>query len=167
MPHAHVQVLISVQFSSSVTFDSLQTNERQYARLPCPSPTPGACSNSSALSSWYCPTICHPLHHLSSIFLSIKVFSNESVFHIRWPKYWSFSFSIKSFKWMFRTDLLYDGLVGSPCSPRDSQGLVHSTAQKHQFSSIQLLYGPTLTSINDYWKTHSFDQLDKVMSLAK
>ena len=65
--------------------------------LPCPSPTPGACSNSCPSSWWHHPTIsssCHPLLFLPSIFPSIRVFSNESALHMRWSKYWSFSFSI-------------------------------------------------------------------------
>ena len=68
----------------------------QHTRLPCPSPTLGACSDSCPLSRWCCPTIsssCHPLL-LPSVFPSIRVFSNESVLRIRWPKYWNFSFSI-------------------------------------------------------------------------
>ena len=71
----------------------------QHARLPCPSPTPRACSNSCP-SHWWCHSnhliLCHPLLLLPSIFPSIRVFSNESVHHIRWPKYWSFSFSIST-----------------------------------------------------------------------
>ena len=86
----------SVQFSRSVMSDSLQPHGLQHARLPCPSPTPRACSNSSPLSRWCHPTIssCHPLLLLPSIFPSIRVFSKESVLHIRWPNYWSFSFNI-------------------------------------------------------------------------
>ena len=61
----------------------------------------------------------HPLL-LPSIFPSIRVFSNESAFHIRWPKYWSFSFNISPSS-EHRTDLLEDGLAGSPCSPMDYQ----------------------------------------------
>ena len=63
---------------------------------PCPSPSPGACSNSCLLRWWCHPTIssCHPLLLLSSIFPSFSVFSNELTLWIRWPKYWSFSFSI-------------------------------------------------------------------------
>ena len=76
--------------------DSLQPHGLQHARLPCPSPTPGACSNSCTLSQWCHPTIspCHPLLLPPSICLSIRVFSNESALRIRWPKYQSFSFSI-------------------------------------------------------------------------
>ena len=65
-------------------------------RLPCPSPTPGACSNSCTLSQM--PSnhliLCHPLLLLPSVFPSIRVFSNESALCIRCPKYWRFSFSI-------------------------------------------------------------------------
>ena len=76
--------------------DSLRPHRLQHARLPCPSPPPRACSNSRPLSQWCHPTIstCCPLLLLPSIFPSIRVFSNESALHIRWPKYWSFSFSI-------------------------------------------------------------------------
>ena len=81
----------SVQFSHSVVSSSLRTHGLQHARLPYPSPTPGTCSNS-------CPSyhlfLCHPLLLLPSIFPSIRVFSNESVLPIRWPKYWSISFNI-------------------------------------------------------------------------
>ena len=62
--------------------------------------------------------LCHPLLLLPSIFPSIRVFSNELVLHIRWPKYWSFH---QSFQWIFRTDFLQDWLVWSPCCPRDSE----------------------------------------------
>ena len=84
----------SVQFSRSVVSDPLRPHESQHVRPPCPSPTPRAYSNSCP-SSWWChPTICHPFLLLPSVFSSIRVFSSESVLHIRWPKYWSFSFSI-------------------------------------------------------------------------
>ena len=85
---------MTFQFSSVqslIVSESLQPQGLQGARLPCPSPTPGVYSNS-------CPScrliLCCPLLLLPSIFPSIRVFSNESVLHIKWPKYWSFSFSI-------------------------------------------------------------------------
>ena len=86
----------SVQFSCSIVSDSLRPHEPQHARPPCPSPTPGVYPNSCPLSRWSHPTVssCHPLLLLPSIFPSIRVFSNESVLHIRWPKDWSFSFNI-------------------------------------------------------------------------
>ena len=78
--------------------DSLQPHELQQARPSCPSPTPGVHSNSCPLMASVMPSnhliLCLPLLLLPSIFSSIRVFSNESVLHIRWPKYWSFSFSI-------------------------------------------------------------------------
>ena len=73
--------------------DYLQFHGLQHARSPCPSPTPGVYSNSCWLSRW-CHPICHPLFLLPSIFPSIRVIFNESALHIKWPKYWSFSFSI-------------------------------------------------------------------------
>ena len=93
--------------------DSLQPHELKHTRLPCPSPTPGVYSNSCPLSRWCHLTIssCHPLLLPPSIFSSIRVSSNESVPHIRWWKYWSFSFSISSSNEysgliFFRMDLL-------------------------------------------------------------
>ena len=76
---------------------SLWPHRLQHARLPCPSPTPRVYSNPCPLSWWCHPTISSSIvpfsFHLQS-FLSIRVFSDESALHIRWPKYWSFSFSI-------------------------------------------------------------------------
>ena len=102
--------------------------------------------------------LCHPLLLLPAIFPSMRVFSNESVLHIRWPKYWSFSFSISpsieySGLHYFRTDWL-DLL----CSPRDSQESSPTTQFKSINSSgLSFLYSPTLTFIHDYWRNHSFD----------
>ena len=86
-----------VQFSYSVLSDSLQPHGLQHARPPCPLPTPRVYSNSSPLSQQCHPTISSSVISFSScfsIFPSISVFSTESVLHIRWPKYWSFTFSI-------------------------------------------------------------------------
>ena len=82
--------------SHAVMSDSLRSHGLQHTRLPCPSPSPEACSNSCSLNQWCHPTVssCRPLLLLPSIFPSIRVFSNESALRIRWPKYWSFSFSI-------------------------------------------------------------------------
>ena len=79
--------------------DCLRPSGLQHARLPCPSLSPGVCSNSTTelmvmLSNQI--ILCHPLYLLPSIFPSIRVFSNELALCIRWPKYWSFSFSISS-----------------------------------------------------------------------
>ena len=78
---------LSFQFSCSVMSNSLSPHGLQHARLPCPSPTPRVYSSPCPLSWW-----CHPT--ISSIFPSIRVFSNESVLCTRWPKYWSFNSSI-------------------------------------------------------------------------
>ena len=72
--------------------DSLRPHGLQHARLSCPSPTPRACSN--LLMPCNHLILCRPLLLVPSVFLSIRVFSSESVLHVRWPKYWSFRFSI-------------------------------------------------------------------------
>ena len=141
----------SVQFSHSVVSDSLQPHELQHARPPWPP------------NSWSPPKpmfielvmrsnhliLCHPLLLLTSIFPSIRVFSNESVLCIRWPKYWSFSFNISPSN---------EQLVGSPCSPRDSQESSPTPQFKSTNSSVlHFLYSPVLTSIHDHWKNHNLD----------
>ena len=87
----------SVQFSHSVAFDTLLPHGLQHARPPCPWPTPGVYSNLSIESVMpECHgylTLCCPLLLLPSISPNIRIFSNESALHIRWPNYWSFSFS--------------------------------------------------------------------------
>ena len=87
--------LFAVQFSHSVVSDSLWPHGLQHSRLPCPSPAPRGWSNSCPSHQWWNPTISSSVSSLllPSIFPSIMVFSNQ-FFHIRWPKYWSFSFSI-------------------------------------------------------------------------
>ena len=102
--------------------------------------------------------LCHPLRLLPPIPPSIRVFSNDSTLHMRWSKYWSFSFSIIPSKEIpglisFRMDWF-----GSPCSPRDSQ----ESSPTPQFKSINssvlsFLHSPTLTSIHDCRKNHSLD----------
>ena len=137
----------SSQFSHSVTFDSSRPHGLQHARLLCPSPTPRACSNSCPLSQWCHPTISSsdcPLF-LPSIFPSIRVFSNDLVLHIKWPKYWSFNFNISPFN-------EYSGLISfridwSPCCPRDSQESSPTPPFKGiKFLALSFLYSPTLTS---------------------
>ncbi|CAI9159410.1 unnamed protein product [Rangifer tarandus platyrhynchus] len=112
--------------------------------------------------------LCRPLLLPPSIFPSIRVFSNELVLRIRWPKYWSFSFSISPSN-------EHPGLISfrmdwwiSLQSKRLSRVFSNTTVQKHQHFSTQLSYSPALTSIH-YWKNHSFDYrrtfVGKVMSL--
>ena len=110
---------------------------------------------------WVMPSnhliLCRPLLLLHSIFPSIRVFSNESVLHIRWPKYWSLSFSISPSN-------EYSGLISLRMDWLDLlavQGTLKSLLQHHSSKASILrhcfLYSPTLTSIHDYWKKHSFD----------
>ena len=131
----------SLQFSHSVMSDIWRPHGLQHARLPCPSPTPRDYSNSCPLSPW-CPSnhliLCYPLLLPPSIIPSIRVFSSESVLCIRWPKDWSFSFSISPSKdysglIYFRIDWL-DSLLSKGLSRVFS----NTTIQKHQLFSIQL-----------------------------
>ena len=112
--------------------------------------------------------LCIPLLLLPPIPPSIRVFSNESTLHMRWPNYWSFSFSM-SFQRTPRTDLLQNGLAGSPCSPRDSQESSSTPQFKSiNYSALSFLHSPTLSSIHDYWKNHSLTRwtfVGKVISL--
>ena len=102
--------------------------------------------------------LCCPLLLPPPIFPSIRVFSNESALHIRWqPKYWSFSLNISPSN-EHPGLISFRGLVGSPCSPRDSQES-SSTPQFNNINSsvLRFLYSPTLKSIYDHWKNHSLD----------
>ena len=81
--------------------DSLRTHESQHARPPCPSATPGVHSDSTSIESVMPSShliLCRPLLLLPPVPPSIRVFSNESTLRMRWPKYWSFSFSISPSK---------------------------------------------------------------------
>ena len=152
-----------IQFSS-VAQSSPTLCDSKHTRPPCPSPTPGAYSNSCPSTQWYHPTISSsacPLLLLPSIFPSIKVFSNESALHIRWPKYWSFSISHSND---------YSGLISFRIDWFDLlavQGTLKSLLQKHHSSEASILqhsafviYSLTLTSVHDYWKNHSFGYTD-------
>ena len=102
--------------------------------------------------------LCHLLLLPSSIFPSIRVFSDESVLHIRWPKYWSLSFSIS-------LSNEYSGLISFRMDWLDLlavQGSLKNLLQHHSskasiFQHSAFFYSPALTSIHDYWKNHSFD----------
>ena len=90
-------VFSSAQFSHSVVSRSLWPHELQHTRPPCPSPTPRVHSDSTSMESVMPSShliLCHPLLLLSPIPPRIRVFSNESTLRMKWPKYWSFSFSI-------------------------------------------------------------------------
>ena len=108
--------------------------------------------------------LCHPLLLLPSIFLSIRILSNESVLRIRWPKYWSFSFSISpsdeySGLISFRMDWL--NLLAVPWESKGlSRVFSNTTVQKHQFFSTQLSSQSNSHIQHDYWKNHSFDYME-------
>ena len=106
--------------------------------------------------------LCRSLFFLSSIFPSIRVFFNELALHIRWPKYWNFSFGFRispfneylgliSFRIEWFDLLALEGLSGV------FSGLIVKSINSW---ALSLIYGPTLTSIYDYWKNHSFDCMD-------
>ena len=151
----------AVQFSCSVVSDSLRPYGLQHTTLHCPSPTPKLAQTPV---HWVSNTIL-PSHPLSSPSPpAFNLSQHQGLF--KW-KYFSlhqvakvleFQLQHQSFQWIFRTDFLQDGLVGSPCSPRDSQ----ESSPTLQFKSINssalsFLYKPTLTSIHDHCKNHSLD----------
>ena len=88
--------VLVIRISRSVVSDSLGPHESQHARPPCPSPAPGVYSDSCPSSRWCHPGISSSVVPFSSCTQSLpaSVFSNESTLHMRWPKYWSFSFRI-------------------------------------------------------------------------
>ena len=150
----------SVQFSRSVVSTSLRPHELQHARPPCPSPTPAVYSNSCP-SSWWChPAISSSAVPFSSCPQSLPPSGSFSVSQL-------FAWGGQSIGVSALTSVLpkntqdwshLEWLVGSPCSPRDSQ----ESSPTLQFKSINFLvlsflYSPTLTSIHDHWKSHSLD----------
>ena len=155
-----LDLISSVQFSHSVMSNSLRPHESQHARPPCPSPAPGVHPNSCASSQWCHPAIsssCHPHLLLPPIPPSIRGFSNESTFCIRWPKYWSFSLSLSpsnehSGPICFQMDWL-DLLAVQAILPPSQFKSINSSA-------LSFLHSPTLTSIHDHWKNHSLDKTD-------
>ena len=140
----------SVQFSRSIVSDSLRLRGLQHARSSCPSQTQ---------VHWVSDAI-QPSHPLSCPSLNTfnlfqhQGLSVESALLIRWPKYWSFSFSISPSNHYlglisFKMDQLYL-LADQESSPTPQFKSINS-------SVLSFLYSPTLTSIHDYWKNHSFD----------
>ena len=97
--------------------------------------------------------LCHPPFLPPSIFPSIRVFPNKSVLHIRWPKDWSFSFSISPSN-------EYSGLISFRMDRLDLlavQGTLKSLLKSINSSALSFLHSPTLTSIHDHWKNHNLD----------
>ena len=148
-------------------YNSLWPHGLQHTRLPHPSLYPRVCSNSPPLSQWCQPTISSsvpsspPALNLSQHQgLSQRAGSSHQV-----SKVMELQLQLQhySFHWIFRIDFLSDWLVCSPYCPRDTQ----ESSPTPQFKSISinssvlsLLYGPTLTSVHDYWKNHSLDYTD-------
>ena len=148
--------------------NSLRPHGLQHARPPCPSPTPRVYSNSSPLSQWCDPTISSSVVLFSSC---LQSFPASGSFPMSQLFAWGgqsigvsastsvFPMNIKDWSPLGWTGWIsLDGLVGSPCSPRDSQ----ESSPTPQFKSINslvlnFLYSPTLTSIHDHWKNHSLD----------
>ena len=114
-------------------------------------------------NEWVIPSnhliLCHPLLHLPLIFPSIRIFSSKSALHIRWPKEWSFSFSISP------SNEYYSGLISFRIDWFDLLGVqgtlksllqYHSSKVHHNSLALNLLYSPALICVHDYWKNHSF-----------
>ena len=163
---------ISVQFSCSVVSNSLRPHGLHHNRLPWPSLTPRACSNSSPLNRGYYPILSHSLYRplllLPSNFLSIIVFPNDSAHHIRGPKYWSFSFSISPsneysgliFFMIDWFDLAVEGTLKSLLQHHSSKA---SILQRSAFFMDQLSHPYMTTGKNIDLTIQSF--VGKVMSL--
>ena len=150
----------SVQFSCSDMSGSLQPHEPQHARLPVHHQLP---ESTQTHVHWISDAIqpFHPLSSPSPPALNLSqyqgLFKSVSSSH-QVAKVLEFQLQHQSFQWIPRTDFLQDGLVGSPCSPRDSQ----ESSPTPQFKSIHSLvlsslYSPTLTSIHDHWKKYNLD----------
>ena len=129
-----------IQFSLvAQSCPTLRPHESQHTRPPCPSPAPGVHSNSCPLSQWCHPALSSSVIPFSSCPQSLpaSVFSNESTLHMRWPKYWSFNFSISPSN-------EHPGLIFRMAGwiSLQSMGLSrvfsNTTVQKHQFFGAQL-----------------------------
>ena len=153
----------SVEFSRSVMSDSLQPHGLQHTRFHCPSELPEFTqTHVHQVGDAIQPS--HPLSSPSPPAFSLcqhqGLFQWVSSSH-QVPKVLKFQLQHQSFQWIFRTEFPSDGVVGYPCSPRDSQ----KSSPTLQFKTINslvcsFLYSPTLTFIHDYWKNHSLDDTD-------
>ena len=151
--------------------NSLQPHGLQHARPPCPSPTPGVYSNSCPLSWWCHQTTSSSVFPFSYTFIfpSIRVFSNESGLRIRWPKYWSFSFSISpsnehsgliSFRMDWLDLLAVQGTLKSFLQHHSSKA---SILWRSAFFTVQLSHPYMATGKTIALTRRTF--VDKVMSL--
>ena len=159
----------SVQFSHSVVSDSLRPHKSQHARPPCPSPTPGVHPNSCPSSRWRHPAISSSVVPFSSCPQSLPASESFPVSQLfAWGGQSTGVSALASFlPKKSRADLLQNGLVGSPCSPKDSQ---ESSPTPHfksiNSTALSFLHSPTLTSIHG--KTIALTRrtfVGKVMSL--
>ena len=147
----------SVQSLSRVQF--FATPWSQHTRPPCPSPTPRVYLNSYPSSRWF-----HPVISSSVVPVSCpESLAASGSFPLSQLFTWGglvleFQLQHQSFQWTPWTDLLQYGLVGSPCSPRDSQESSPTPQFKNiNFSVLSFLHSPSLTSIHDHWKNHSLN----------
>ena len=150
----------SVQFSRSVVSISLRPHEPQHARRPCPSPTPRVYPNPCPLSQWLPSNhliLCHCLLLLPSIFPSIRVFPNESVLHTGGQSIGiSASASVLPINIQDWFPLGLTDLI-SLQSEWLSRAFSNTIVQSNSSLVVSFLYSPTLTSIHNYRKNHSFD----------
>ena len=141
--------------------DSLRPHGLQHARLPCPSPTPTACSNSCPLSRWCHSTISSSVVPFSSCLQSFPASRSFPVSHFFASGGQTIGASASVLP-MNIQDWFPLGLTG--LISLQSKGLQESlpTPQFKSInsSSLSFLYGPTLTSIHDYWENHNFDYID-------
>ena len=139
--------------------NSLQPHGLEYTRISHPLLSPGVYSNSCQLNWWCYPANSSSASPFPFCLQSFRTWGSlpmNRFFH-QVVKVVELQLQHQSFQWIFRVDFLQDWLVWSSCSPRDSQ----ESSPAPQFKSINssvlsLLYGPTLISIHDYWKNHSF-----------
>ena len=104
--------------------------------------------------------LCHPLFLPPLIFPSIRVFSSESLLHIRWSKFWSVIFSISpsnEYSGLTSSRMAWFDLLAVPQTLKSLFQHHSSTAPQFNSSVLRFLYNTTLTSIHDYWKNHNFD----------
>ena len=146
----------SVQFSRSVVSNSLRPHESQHTRPPCPSPSLEVCPSSSPLHQWCHPTISSSVIPFSFHLSSIRVFSNESVLHIRCQSIGvSASASVLPMNIQDWFPLGWTDWISF-----QSKGLSRLFSNTTDSLVLSFLYSPTLTSIHDYWKNHSFNYMD-------
>ena len=154
------KLINSVQFSHSVVSDSWRPHGLQHARLPCPSPTPRAYSNSCPLSRWCHPTISSSIGPFSSHLQSFP--ASRSFLRCQFFASGGQSIGISASASVLPMNIQHWFPVGwiswiSLQSKRLSRVFSNTTVQKHHFFSTQLSLLSNLTSIHDYWKNHSFD----------